>query len=139
MADERHIDELAGNWWLIIGTPDGIHCWPLGDSDPTRSILAAKVLLGVPPGAGPMLDDTAWDVQTSPGRPHDTLLARATIHDLAELARVDVTAYRAAEADACRGEQVQAARDLLDSLDDQTIAAVLAAYGRVPAAPTKEV
>lgn len=118
--------------WLIVGTPDGIHCWPLGDRDPALHVLAAKALLGVPPGAGPMLDGSAWDVQVAPGRPHDTLLGRATLHDLADLAQVDVAEYRAAEDAEHKAERVRSAKRAVDALDPTAREQLLAEYTRSP-------
>lgn len=126
------------DWWLIIGTPDGIHCWPLGTRDPAPSIIAAKALLGVPAGAWPMLDGSAWDVQVAPGRPHDTLMTRATLHDLGDLAQVDVAAYQAAEAAAHRDDQIRAAKQVIDSMEPTTKAALLDTYGRVPTTTPKK-
>lgn len=125
-------------WWMIINTPDdGVHLWELGDRDPAPAIHAAKALLGVPPSTDAMLDGSAWDVQITPGQPHDQLMSRAVIHDPTDLDGADVSAYRAAESAACREGRVRDARQVIDSLDETTRTAVLAAYGRVPASPTK--
>lgn len=127
-------DDVDNAPWLIVGTPGGIHCWPLAhDADIEAAALAARALLDVPNGSEVIAGaGTPWDVQVTYGEPHGKLLAAATVHDGAELARVDLARYRSAEVTEQRAERVRAARKLLDALDDDTKAVVLAAYARAP-------
>lgn len=126
--------------WLTIRTPDGVHCWALGDPDDTARedlILRAQVVAGLAADHDPQ----SGAVMLAPGEPHATTLATATIHDVAELARVApaaVTTARTVRDDTAKAEHVRAIRQQLDALDPTTKDVVLAAYGRVPAAlPTK--
>jgi hypothetical protein len=69
-------------WYLIIRTPvPSIHVWPLHDgTDPVATntdIVAALAFLSGP--ADPSTVD-GWDVSYSPGTPHPSLLAQATVH-----------------------------------------------------------
>lgn len=119
------------DWWLIVNTPSGVHCWPVGGLDHTAAVLAAKSILGVPPGPDPMVDASPWDVQLTCGEPHPTLLAQATIRETTELHSVDpaaLAAYAAAEAAAHSGGYEQAVREALAALDDARRSAVLAEY-----------
>jgi len=128
-------------WWLIVNTPDGVHCWPVGDTGHDVKVLAARMLVGCPNGTEVILDGSPWDVQLTYDRPHESLLARATVHTAEELDRADpaaLSAYTAAEATEYRSEQMRAARAALDGLDPAAKEELFTAYGRAPAAaPTK--
>lgn len=77
------------DWWLIVSTPDGRHVWQLGDVDAAgveRAAAAARALVGFPAGDEWIRNRTSpWCVQCSAGEPHESLMARATVHDAAEL------------------------------------------------------
>lgn len=73
------------DWWLILSTPDGPHVWPLGDADAAevqRAVAKARELVGFPEGDEWVRDRTSpWSVQCSDGEPHESLMARATVHE----------------------------------------------------------
>lgn len=75
--------------WLIVVTPTGVHCWNVGDvQDLDGAVLRARTMLGMPPGDDWVTVPNGWDVHLSHGEPHPRLLARATVHDVADLAEV---------------------------------------------------
>lgn len=92
------------SWFLIIHHGDAVHCWDIGDHPPTPEgeaerdelIMRARHSVGFPVG-----DRWAHEgnprvqVMLTQGEPHPTLLARATVHRLSDLDRVDASAYRA--------------------------------------------
>jgi hypothetical protein len=80
---------MADPWFLVIKTPaPSTDVWPMGEEPADGDteglalrdarVLAAKALLSVPyewpeiPG---------WEVSYSPGTPHPSVLAGATVHD----------------------------------------------------------
>jgi hypothetical protein len=124
---------MGNEWWLIIGTPDGPHCWPVGD-DPAELehlVAAGRVLAGFPASEAWVDDGTAWDVQLTAGEPHDTLLVSAgdRVGTLEDLRKVDsglVVAHQAARAEWLRARNVETVKLMLVALDADTLAAVLA-------------
>lgn len=113
------------DWWLIVKRDNAIHCWHLGDSDPQRTadaIERARTLLGFPPGDG-WVDaaERRNSVQLTPGEPHPSVMATATVHQMSDLDRVtaeQLTAYRAAVLAATSGARMQTARDAVARLTD---------------------
>lgn len=111
------------DWWLIVQTPSGLHLWNLGrpaDEQRDDLILRARTHIGFPAGDALLPGAGNWDLALSPGEPHGTLLHRATVHDLADLARVpdaDVQAYRCDCEQAARTASLDAARAAIAQLD----------------------
>lgn len=133
------------DWWLIIHTPAGPHLWHVGEADNTRQedlAMRARVSTGFPQGDS-WIESDSWRVAFTLGEPHPKLIARSTVHKLAELDAVDaagLAAYRSAYAEAARADQLAAARAAVAELDPDTRAALLAEYVTVatatPAAAT---
>jgi len=114
--------------WLILRGPIGVHMWDFGDPEtvPVQEwILAARAHLGYPVGDSWVHGDE-WDASFVQGEPHESLMAIATVHDVAELATVNSAAYVAEHEAACREERILGAAHALAGLDDETLAAVLA-------------
>ena len=82
---------MIENWWAIVRTPDGVHCYELGAyllEDLSGRLAEICRELGVPEDRDSM--DPAWDVQAAPGEPHARLLAVAIgVHRLAGADRVE--------------------------------------------------
>lgn len=115
--------------WLIIHTPGGVYCWDLGapaDDEREDLVNRARVLASVPaqdvwPG-----DGTGYVIMLSYGEPHATLLARATVGTVGDLAAVDVAAVEAHQAgrdELARQERLAGATAALDALsaDDRAV------------------
>lgn len=127
------------DWWMIMHTPAGCNLWPVGEADNQRQedlAMRARTLIGFPQGDEWITSDS-WRIAFTPGEPHPKLVARSTVHKLADLDAVDaaaLAAYRDAYADATRAEQVAAARAAIAELDPDTRAALLAEYTTVTVA-----
>lgn len=121
--------------WLTIGTPGGVHCWPLADpDDPTPEVLAARAAVGFPAhDAWPEM--SGWDLQLAPGRPHDLTLAGATVHEPGSLVPADGAAYGVQLAQARQSVKRADARARWDELPADVRAELLAE--RPPLAPSK--
>lgn len=123
------------DWWLIVHTPTGVRCWPIGDPDPVERealINAGRVLAGVAADelwAGDD-EDSGWVVSLSPGEPHPTLLAQAAVGTLDDLGKADpaaVAAHVAGRAQWHAARQIKIARERLAALDNAELATALAA------------
>ena len=74
--------------WLIIHHGPGWHCWPLGDvrdDELDGLVVRARCQIGFPDGDDWVGDISQTTIQVTCGEPHADLLARATVHDRAEL------------------------------------------------------
>ncbi len=118
--------------WLVIRHSDQVWVWNLGpaDNDARYDLVArARVASGYPVDLDWFSDPSLAQITVSPGRPHQTLLDRATVGTLAELAAVDsaeVAQLFEHLAGQDRQRQVDAALALLGQLDPAALAAVLA-------------
>ncbi|MES2211024.1 MAG: hypothetical protein V4515_12730 [Chloroflexota bacterium] len=125
-------DDLPDDEWLVIRHGGGTWAWNLGPADDEARydlVARARVACGYPTGLDWFADPEQAQITVSPGEPHQTLLARATVGTLADLAAVD--AGRLAEllehlAAQDRQRQVDAALAVLGQLDPAALAAVLA-------------
>lgn len=124
------------SWWVIIRTPAGGGTWDIGDSTPERKdelVTRAKIVMGVPADWDPQ--NTNWDVQLTPGRPHNRAIASAPERPLNELEAVSREAladYRTAIHHAGRQAQMDRARQLIADLDPDQRATLLAEHVRTP-------
>jgi hypothetical protein len=122
------MDEI-NNEWLIIHTPTGSWVWDLGTPTPDeRGDLTnrARVMAGFPANNDWVGSDDAA-VMLTYGRPHDSLMARATVGTVADLARVnddESARYAAAMAEVHQRIMVDAARDALLALPADAQAAL---------------
>jgi hypothetical protein len=70
------------SWWLIVHTPTGVHCHELGAlDDQARDARIGEITASLPVPED-WLSLAGWQVLTSPGQPHPSLLQRATVHRL---------------------------------------------------------
>jgi len=120
------------NQWLIIRTPGGVQCWDLGHpTDVERELLvnAARVAVDFPAHDEWAHDGSPWDVQVTFGQPHPSLLARATVGSVADLAAADpaaIATHQAQRVVAASQDRIGAARAVLAALDPAERAQVLA-------------
>jgi len=121
------------DWWLIIHTPDGPWCWPVGEDEAERERLvnAGRVLAGFPADETWVDDGSVWTVMLTLGEPHGSLLVSAgdrvgTLADLRKVPGKQVDAHQIARAEWARVRNVEAFSAALASLDEETMAAVLA-------------
>lgn len=123
------------SWWLILHTPDGPHVWDLGDPDDTTRgelVERARTLIGFPVAESWLSDYEHWHPMLSYGDPHPTLLAKATVHDVADLAKVPAVQlddYRRRCHESVRQAQLDAARAALANLDPAQLDALKAELG----------
>ena len=128
-ADEITVD-VPDDWWLIIYYAGLFWVWNLGtpdDANRDELIHRGRVAAGVPPDNDWV--DSGNSISLSPGRPHDSLMARATLGTVADLARLDdavVAEYEDTLAEVYRQIQMEAVQAALATLDPTTLAAVLA-------------
>lgn len=124
--------------FLTVRTPQGNHCWDLGDRDADTQhdlILRARALLQFPHGDDWLDPGSGWAITVAPGEPHQDL--RATVRLIGELSAVPagmVAAWQAAEDNARRDERVKEARRAMAALDGDEKAALLDEFGRAAAA-----
>jgi hypothetical protein len=79
-------------WWLIIKTPQAVHCWNIGNPDDLgRDDLLdrARVASGFPASDDWISNGSGYDLQITYGEPHPSLLERATVGTVADLSKVD--------------------------------------------------
>lgn len=122
------------SWWLMAQCRGGEPAvWHLGDAtheDLAELVDAARVVLGIPVTDGG--SSAEWDVQLGYDEPHDTLLARATMRDPAELMAVATSAiveFRAAVHEAGRQGRLEAARAALGDLAPDELDELLGGRG----------
>jgi hypothetical protein len=115
--------------WLIVHTPDQVYVWNLGQPDETTldaALFAARTAVGFP--AHDQWPGGPHSLGLAPGRPHTTLMARARVGALEQLAQVpadDVAAYRDQYASNVRQAAIDSAASVLAALDPAALAAVL--------------
>lgn len=122
-------------WWLIIHYAGAVHCWPVGEPDDTERdeiIIRARVSVNYPTGnSWAQSDDPGTQVMLTCGEPHPSLLERATVHDITELACIDaaaVDAYRAECKQADRQARIETARRVLAVLPQEELSELLTEY-----------
>lgn len=102
---------------LAVTYGNEVHLWQIGNPTPDELYelaARARITVAVPAGAD-------HRVHVSPGEPHPHLLARATVHNVADLAAIAperVDAYRAAEAEAVRQARLDAAHAAVNDLPE---------------------
>lgn len=114
--------------WLIIHKGDTVMVWNLGQPGNAREDLIhrGRVAAGIP--ADHDWADGGWSVGIGFGRPHEKLMARATVGtvaDLGEVGEAEVAEHRDALAEIARQDQIEAAKTALAALDPAALAAVL--------------
>lgn len=118
-------------WWLVITTRAGVYAWPVwedGEHPDERLINAARVLTGFPADDSSWVVDRGYDLQLTPGTPHHTLLARATVGTVDDLRAVHdakVDEHVAARVDAHQAVLVASAKDALAALPPELLALVV--------------
>lgn len=131
--------DLETTWWIIIHKPGpryqvdrtDLHpyTWPAGDEPGDDQLNAARTLVGFPPNDDWVDDDSGWQLLLTKGRPHPTLMARATVGTFSDLGQADSAAV-AAHAETRRqgyaDRRAKFAKAALAELDDATLSTVLA-------------
>lgn len=111
--------------WLTIHCGGVTHCWNLGQPDVSEVadlVARARTQSGFPCGDSWAGADMARNaVQMSPGEPHPSLLAVATVHTRSSLDRVDPSACLAECARLRKAAHVEAAEAMLAGLPDADV------------------
>ena len=74
---------MADTWYAICRTPaPSIDVWPVGDmSDMVLAQAYVDAILALLSYPADWFNTDGWDLSLSPGTPHPSLLAQATVHD----------------------------------------------------------